>query len=394
LRRAIGLIVLGLAGCGHQAATKAPPIPVGVAIVTAAEIRKDAPTAVIESSASVDLASGVGGHVRDILTRLDADGLPRPLRAGDQVTAGTVLARVSESGYAEKVSQAEVHLAEARVEAVIAKQNLDGIERSAPERAGRESDLRAARLRLETALARVDAVLKQVDESRAALDAALIRAPIDGVVVRRLVDEGKTISPGTICFLLGDTSSLKAVFRVTLSQARDLKVGGKAMITVPLEPIPPLNGLVSRIDPRADDARGAFDVELAIPNTKRLLTPGMIVSLKQLRGGMPSTLVAVPVSALIRSGSSPGADSVMVVEERDGTMIARARGVKLGETMGEMVDVTEGLQPGESVIVQGAALARDGGAVEVVPLNRLDPAPMPTSGAAAPPKARRSPRKA
>jgi membrane fusion protein (multidrug efflux system) len=236
--------------------------------------------------------------------------------------------------------------------------------------------------------------LKQVDESRAALDAALIRAPIDGVVLKRLVDEGTTISPGTICFVLGDTSSLKAVFRVSVSQAQDLKVGGKGMLTVPLEPIPPLNGLVSRIDPRADAARGAFEIELAIPNTKRLLTPGMIVSLKQPRGGMPSTRVAVPRSALLRSGSNPGADSVMVVEERDGTMIARARGVKLGETTGEMVDVTEGLEPGESVIVQGAALARDGGAVEVVPLNRLDPAQMPTSGAAAPPKARRSPRKA
>jgi len=397
MRRAIGLILLGFAGCGHPAGVQGPPIPVGVAIVmAAADIQVLPPSAAIESRASVELASTVGGMVKDLLTRQGDEGRLRPIQVGDSVTAGTVLARVSESGYAEKVSQAQVHLAEARVDAVVAKQQLGDLERLTANGVGREESLGAARLRLETALARVDAVLDQVESSRSALDAALLRAPFDAVLLERRVEEGSAVTPGDVCFMLGDTSSMKAVFRLSDSLALDLKIGGPLGITIAQAPVPSLTGRVTRVDPSSDPARGALEIEIAIPNTKRFLSAGMIASLKAAPRAKAPALVAVPRSALLQSGSDSGDDAVLVVEERDGTTIAHVRGVRLGEARGDMVGVKEGLQQGESIIVRGAALVRDGGLVKVVPPDGLDPAQVPTSDAATAPRrgTRRPPRKA
>ena len=110
-----------------------------------------------------------------------------------------------------------------------------------------------------------------------------------------------------------------------------------------------------------------FSVEVTIPNPDYLLRPNMIVSLIV---GTQSTVAArlvIPLNAVIKPKSNPNGYAVFVLSEEGGRQIARLREVKLGESYGNTVAVTEGLKPGDRVITTGSTMVSDGDQVKVIP---------------------------
>jgi multidrug efflux pump subunit AcrA (membrane-fusion protein) len=75
----------------------------------------------------------------------------------------------------------------------------------------------------------------------------------------------------------------------------------------------------------------------------------------------------VPLNAIVKSGNSENPYAVFVVEEHNGLTRARRRNLKLGETLGNMVAVSEGLKAGERVITTGASLIQDESNVQIIP---------------------------
>ena len=77
----------------------------------------------------------------------------------------------------------------------------------------------------------------------------------------------------------------------------------------------------------------------------------------------------MPLSAVVRPPGEPEGYAVYVVDSdgEGGAAVARLRRVALGEALGNTIAVTEGLKPGEKVIVTGATLVVDGQPVRVVP---------------------------
>ena len=91
--------------------------------------------------------------------------------------------------------------------------------------------------------------------------------------------------------------------------------------------------------------------------------------------GEPEEVTAIPATAVV---SATYGDSVFVVGEEAGEdgaarLVAQQRFIRTGRTQGDFVAVTEGLQPGETVVTAGAFKLRNGSAVEVS--NELAPQP-------------------
>jgi RND family efflux transporter MFP subunit len=400
------------------------PVPVSVRTVeqhgVAGGVRYSAE---IKPSKQVDLAFKVGGYVQMLLQVRGADGQQRDVQEGDRVTRGTVLARVRDTDYLVKVQQAQAQLAEAQASHTQAKAQLAEAHASheqakslrAEAQASHEqarldferatnllatqsvtkSDYDAAKSRFEVTQAKVDGaqaqlalaqatvekvraqlqVLQariagaraQLDEANIAVQDSALKSPIDAVVLKRPIEVGTLVTPGTVGFVLADTTSMKAVFGVPDVLAPRLQLGSTLVVSTEALPGVQFRGQLSRISPAADPKSRVFEVELTIPNPHDQLRIGNIGALEivEERGAAP--VAVVPLAAVVRSKDDPTGYAVFVVQEQEGKPIARVRKVKIGTAFGNMIAVLEGVKPGERVIITGSTLVLDGAQVQIIP---------------------------
>ena len=402
-----------------------PPVPVKVAAieVNAATGSGERYSAVIIPRTEVELAFKVGGYVVALQQVRGVDGKMRDLQEGDRISTGAVLARVRQSDYQVKFNEAQSQASEARsgvdVSKAQYKEALSGIASSkaqlseaeaAYEKAKLDFDRAqnlfasqsmtkanydAAKAQLDMTTAKVEAARSQVRMIEAKADSAksqidvieaksrgaqavvqettipledtALRAPLNGVVLKKSVERGTLVSPGTTGFVVADTSSVKAVFGVADVAVPDMKLGSTLDVETESMPGKEFRGQITSVFPAADPKSRVFNVEVTIPNPSFLLRPNMIVSLSVgTRHGVSAQPVA-PLNAVMNAKSTPGGYAVFVVLEEGGRAVARLRDVKLGEAYGNTVAVIEGLKQGDRVITTGNAMVIDGDQVKVIP---------------------------
>jgi multidrug efflux system membrane fusion protein len=167
-------------------------------------------------------------------------------------------------------------------------------------------------------------------------------------------------------FSLADMRSVKAVFGVPDTAIGRVKLGNRQTITTDAAP-GPLQGHITAISPVADPKSRVYSVEVTIQNPQNRLKPGMIASLSVTGGELQRTLVAIPLSAVIRDPAQPEGFAVLITEGTGENVTARARSVEVGDSYGNMIAVTKGLKPGEQVITAGATIVKSGDRVRLVP---------------------------
>lgn len=380
-------------------------------------------SASIRPNTQVVVGFKVGGYVETITTVTDVNGMPRSLQAGDIVHRGQVLAQLRRSDYQTKVNQAEAQkgevqknvnttkaqmnemdssisinksqLAEAETSLEQAKtdfnraQNLYNAQsmtkkdfdnaKTNLEMAERRvntarASLRTAQEKLKTMQSQIDQVqakIKTVDatieETKIPLQDTTLRAPFTAIILERKVEAGSLVAPNASAFVLADTTSVKAVFGVPDIELQTLKLGQVLALTTDALPNQEFSGRVSRIAPSADQNSRVFEVEVTIPNLQNLLKSGMIASLELMSEKTGEMTNVVPLSAVVRSKNNAGSYAIFVAQEIDGIQVVRSREVALGETYGNTVAVTKGLQKGEKVVINGATFLADGEKVQIIP---------------------------
>jgi multidrug efflux system membrane fusion protein len=361
-------LVAAFGGCRHEEAYVKPPTPVRVEPVTAqpagAGIRY---AATLEPNLKVDLAFKVPGYVGAIAEVTGADGRKRAIQDGDRVTRGMLLATVRQEDVDTKLEQARSREAEANAGLRQAQEALRRAKALYEAKSLTRPDLESAQAAYDSVQARLAGARALVREAQNAVADSSVRSPIDGLVLKRLVEVGSLVGAGTPGFTLADTSRVKAVFGVpdvAIGQVRALE---RLQVTLEALPGQDLGGRVTRISPVADPKTRAFDVEVTLPNPDGRLKVGMVASLGMpAPGGAQGSSIAVPLTAIVRSPTSPDGYAVYVVVGEGAAARARVRNVTLGEMIGSRVEVTEGLRAGERIVVSGAAIATDGMAVAIV----------------------------
>jgi RND family efflux transporter MFP subunit len=401
-----------------------PPTPVKVAEVEMYAAGSGARySATIIPRTQVELAFKVDGYVDALQKVRGVDGQVRDLQEGDRIAAGAVLARVRQSDYQVKFKEAESQALEARSAIDASKSQyqeaLSGIESSKAQLAEAEATYEKAKLdfdrarnlfasqsltkanydaakaQIEQATAKVAAARSQVGMILARADSAksqieviqarsrvaetvmqekmiplqdtALKAPLNGLVLQKSIEKGTLVSPGKTGFVVADTSSVKAAFGVADIAVPEMKLGSKLNVETETMPGAEFQGQITSVFPAADPKSRTFNVEVTIPNPKYLLRPGMIVSLRVGSKGAVQAQPVVPLNAVVKSMSDPKGYAVFVVIEQGGRQIARVRDVKLGETYGNTITVTDGVKEGDHVITTGVTLVRDGDPVKVIP---------------------------
>ena len=218
----------------------------------------------VEPASRVDVAFRVGGYIQEVLT-VRSGGALRLVQEGDRVARGTVLARVRETDYAAKVDQARSQLSQALLAVPQAKSQLQEAQvalEHAKADFGRarnlfdtqtitRADFDGAKARLdmtrarfeqvkdmpELAKARVEGAQAMVREGELALGDCALKAPIGGVVIKRMVEVGSLVGPGVPGFILADSSVVKVVFGAPDALLPRLKLAQGIMVTTEAEKV-------------------------------------------------------------------------------------------------------------------------------------------------------------
>jgi multidrug efflux system membrane fusion protein len=383
-------LALCCAGCSKEKPYQKPITPVRVQTVVT-ETPEEGPrySGSIEPKSMVNLAFRLGGYVTSIL---NVSG--HPVQESDVVPRGAALVHLRSEDYKFKVDEAasqtnqaraalqqtqdgvrqaqvgvdKAKLDYARADTLFKKQSLtkSDMDGAKAQLDNAEAVLDGAKAQLPLAQARIDGAQAQEGEANLALKDSVLTAPTGGVVIKRLVEVGSLVGPGTPAFVLADLSSLKAVFGAPDVLLSQLRIG--MPLTLSTEAVPgTFTGHVTSIAPAADARSRVFDVEVTFPNPGMRLKPGMIVTIKFGNTHPVAGVPVIPMESIVRSKKNPNGYAVFVIDEEGGKTVARTRELALGTTLNNAVVVVSGLHPGEKVITSGAANVNDGETVQIVP---------------------------
>jgi multidrug efflux system membrane fusion protein len=369
------VIPVALVACGPQAASapdKAPaPVRVRQALAQASGQSAGRYSGTVEPFTRVDLSFKVAGYVRTLAQGTGPDGAKHTLQEGDFVTNGTVLAVVRESDYQARVDLARAQVAQAVAAAKQVQIDFDRITKLVASGSLAQAELDTVSSRRDTAAAQLSEAQASLSEAQIALGDCTLRAPMDGVVLKRGTEVGALVGAGSLGFTLADTRTMKVIFGAPDTLVEHFKIGDPIPITLQALPGTELQGKVTRIAPSADVTSRVFDIEAQLPNPKDRIKVGMIASL-QVPGGSPAapagaaaTLI-LPLTAVVRSPHDARGFAVFVATGESGKERAKVVDVKLGDVVGSGVYVVEGVAPTDRVVTMGATLIRDGDAIRLI----------------------------
>jgi len=362
----VGLCTIGQVGCSRASSEPRPLTPVRTALVqtipTGSETRYSAN---IVPNAQVDLAFKSGGYVESIRQVRGVNGRMRNVDIGDWVTKGTVLAVVRQKDYSDQRDQAKAQLARAQADYGHAKLTFDRTSNLYSTQSATKPDYDLAKAQLESAAAALDNAKASLAEAQTAFDDTSLAAPFDGWIIKRSVDIGALVGPSVAGFTIADTHSVRAVFGVPDTAMARVKLGQRQVVKTDVFP-DVFAGHVTAISPAADPKSRVYSVEVTLPNPRNQLKSGMIGSLSFEGEMLPSVVLAVPLSAVIRDPQKPEQFAVLLAEGTGDPATVRARSVQLGDAYGNMIQVLGGVKSGERVVSTGATLVKSGEQVRII----------------------------
>jgi len=281
------------------------------------------------------------------------------VEAGDRAKEGEVLVRLDVGRPASAaqaanaaVAQSDARLDQAQREQVRTKKLVQtgGL----PEQ--RLDDAEDA-VRLASAVR--DAARAEARLARRGVTDAVVRAPFGGTIVERTVELGEYLAPGSPLLTLADTSVLNARVLLDPREAIDVAVGSVAVVSVYARPGEVFSGKVVRVGEVIDPRTRRLPVEVEIDDQDGRLRPGLVARFS-VETGKPRMVMRVPLEGVFERF---GRQHVYVIE--DG--IAHRRSIVLGLVGAGFAEVEEGIEPGETLVIEGVARVVDGSKVQVVP---------------------------
>ncbi|MFY0482564.1 efflux RND transporter periplasmic adaptor subunit [Flavobacterium sp. PLA-1-15] len=199
----------------------------------------------------------------------------------------------------------------------------------------------------------------QLDQANISFGDATIKSTINGIVNKKYIEPGSVVAPGTQLFDLVNVSKLKLKVAVSENQVASLKVGSVVKVKASVYPDKEFSGKITFIAPMADESLN-FPIEIEIANNANNdLKAGMYGTAHFESNSTQKTPIRiVPRTAFVGSVSN---NQVFVVKDS----IAKLTKIVSGRIFGEKVEVLDGLNDGDVVVVGGQINLTDGAKVDV-----------------------------
>lgn len=355
------LIVGGLfaikAVIGKQTNAFFDNMPQPAAAITTAEASQQSWSASLEAVGTLVAVNGT-----DVTT--EAGGVVRRIAfdAGQPVKAGQLLVELNSSNEMATLKSLE------------ASANLAAVQAERWQALARDQLVSAAEAEERTTTAAT--ARAAVDAQRALIAQKTVRAPFDGVLGIRRVNLGQFVAPGDPIVSLQSLDPIYIDFSLPEQHLPAITDGAAIRVSVDAIPGESFHGTITAIEPAVDASTRNFKVQATLRNPDGKLRPGTFARVALDLGG-PSQVIVIPQTAV---SFNPYGNSVYVVSEVDRAegetdmqgqpltgkkLIVRQRFVTTGATRGDLVEVTDGLAPGEVIATSGLLKLRNDGEVTV-----------------------------
>lgn len=317
-------------------------------------------------------------RVAEVRARVDGIVLERLFTEGSEVAEGDPLFRIDPAPYRAALASAEAHLARARSVAGSARLLVDRYDGLIEKRAIGRQVYDDAAASLQAARADVAAARAAVDMARIDLDYATVRAPIAGRIGRAEVTEGAYVRAGEAT-LLATVQQLDPMYvDFTWSSAelmrlrRALDAGALVShaeapgVTLVLDggAAHPGAGTLQFADATVDPTTDSISLRALFPNPDGALLPGMFARVRVEQGTRPAAYL-VPQRGVVRDRRGTG---TALFVTPDGAVEQRRFPVEQAHDDAWLV--TDGINEGDRVIVEGQTRVRPGDTVDAVPADR------------------------
>lgn len=310
----------------------------------------------------------VASHQVDVRARVGGYVVQAPFPEGALVGAGTLLFEIDPRPFLAVQAKAEAEQVRAQAAVSLARQELARAERLAASDAIAVEELERRRTDLQTAGAALAAARAQREAAALDVEFSKVKAPVAGRVSRALVRPGNLVSGGdangTLLTTLVATTPLHVHFTVDESayqQLTDLLADGTALHgEVRLGTSESVaTGVLDYLAPMLDARSGTAQARVVLANPDGRLVPGLFARVTLIAESRQPR-VLVPETAV---GAQQGTRYVLIVGQDNQV---EHRTVALGERRGDDRVVTRGLEPGESIVINGLHRVRPGMIVQPV----------------------------
>lgn len=340
------LLLVACTGCKPKGSVGGPPAGFATQVV-AVKVGQEAVTEQLRVVGTV-----LANETVDLKTEVDGRVIAIHFEEGQPVEDGQLLVELD-------AGQTSAMLAEA-----------EASQRLAESKWTRASDLLKTRAmsqqESDEARAQFDMTGARVSQMREQLRYLKLKAPFAGIVGARHVSPGQVITKQTVIATLSDLDPVKVEGNVPERFLALAKAGAKIALTIAAFPGETFEGEVYFIAPQIDPVNRTALVKARVPNADLRLKPGMFAS-ADLALRVRDEALVIPEAALMPQGDT---FAVIVV---GADLTAQMRPVKTGIRSAGRVEITDGLQLGETVVVEGWQKTRPGGKVTLAPEEKAAP---------------------
>jgi RND family efflux transporter MFP subunit len=341
---AAALAALATAACARadasatNAADATQPVPVIIQTVTPSERAWSTTTSgIVQANTTVDVGFEVPGKIAMV-----GPDEGQPVRAGQEIAAldptDYRLTLEQASAQADRAARDRDRNRPLLASGAIAAADMDHLETGARQSA-----------------AAADLAKKRLADTHLA-------SPIAGIIARRAIEVGATVTPGQPAFTIVDLDPVRVRVGVPEADVGHITDGAAAIVRIPALDTT-VAGRVSLIGVVADPATRSYTVEISVPNPARRLRAGMVAE-ATITTGQTRPAIVVPAAAVLHDGGVNGTTNVYVLD-RDAARV-HARRVTTGDSRSDSLEITSGIAANEQIVVAGQQRLRNGARVQIV----------------------------
>ena len=197
-----------------------------------------------------------------------------------------------------------------------------------------------------------------LESAKINIEQCRVVSPITGTINDRFVEAGEYVQPGAPVFQVVDHATVKVLIQVPEKDIYSVRIGDRIAFTIQPLPHRVFEGEITFVAARADSRNNAFRAELAVDNADGALRPGMIAQIEFHRG-VCHNMVSLPMSAVL-----PSKGDHIVYLVKNGHAVRRK--VQIDNITRDRALISQGLEEGDTVVLEGNRTLSDGQLVEIM----------------------------
>lgn len=355
------ILALGMVGCSEPETQAVSVVPsVKTLEVQAANVSKQRRiSGKLVAADKTQLSFAVSGTVEKVL-----------VSAGQTISEGDVLAKLDKKPFEIALSQAKAQLDIARVQLNEKQQRYKRLEELLAKQVVSVADFEVAESDLNVARGNLTVAQAAMDDAVRDLDNISLQSPFSGKVVERLIDDFQEVSAGSAAFEIESQGNLEVELLIPETLIHKVDYGQSVSVTFPTRKDLEIAGYVAEVGSQVV-AGNAFPIKVQLSRSEPTLRSGVsaLVALNLSSGQEEGKRYLIPISALALDagmlaaqpeGSNSKERSAPIFKFKPETSSLELIRVQVGDIRGNELEVYQGLQEGDHIVVAGVAFLRDG----------------------------------